>query len=152
MNLETKFWLAGLLEGEGSFCKPAPSSKGAPFISLQMTDEDVVAKVSQIFGVKYHQTKKKKQHHKQCFIVVKTGFEAIEIMKEIKPLMSQRRQQQIENAINSSTVQKRKIVSQKNIEEIYKLAKAGLKQTQIASKMKFRRETINRILNKKYGD
>lgn len=47
-------WLAGLLEGEGSFMKPSPSSPNCPIISLQMTDEDIVKRVSLLFNCKYH--------------------------------------------------------------------------------------------------
>jgi hypothetical protein len=39
-------WLAGLLEGEGSFLKGPPSAPRHPILALQMTDEDVVARVA----------------------------------------------------------------------------------------------------------
>ncbi len=46
-------WLAGLLEGEGSFLKPPPSAPNTPRITLQMTDEDVVQRVQEIFDLTY---------------------------------------------------------------------------------------------------
>ena len=39
-------WLAGLLEGEGSFLKAPPSDPNCPRISLEMTDKDVVERAA----------------------------------------------------------------------------------------------------------
>lgn len=47
-----RYWLAGLLEGEGSFLKGPPSAPRYPVLSLQMTDEDVVARVAAMLGRK----------------------------------------------------------------------------------------------------
>ena len=96
-----KYWLAGLLEGEGSFVKGSPSNPSQSAISLQMTDEDIISKVSNIFGVKYHKCKKQKSHHKHSYALHKRGSGAVEIMKELLPLMGKRRQEQIHDAITS---------------------------------------------------
>jgi hypothetical protein len=45
----TLAWLAGLLEGEGSFSRGLPSNPTKPIISLHMVDEDVVARVAAIW-------------------------------------------------------------------------------------------------------
>ena len=45
----TLFWLAGILEGEGSFLARPPSSPNSPAIRLPMTDVDVVERVAAIF-------------------------------------------------------------------------------------------------------
>ena len=39
-------WLAGLLEGEGTFLRPVPSAPRAPLIRLAMTDHDVVRRAA----------------------------------------------------------------------------------------------------------
>jgi hypothetical protein len=44
------FWLAGLLEAEGSFVAAPPSDPKRPRISLAMTDADIVERVSRLFG------------------------------------------------------------------------------------------------------
>lgn len=45
-------WLAGLLEGEGSFITlQLPDGRERPIISLQMTDQDVVERAAQIVGI-----------------------------------------------------------------------------------------------------
>jgi hypothetical protein len=48
-------WLAGLLEGEGTFLKASPSRPNSPTVSLEMTDEDVVARVAHLLGNKKYQ-------------------------------------------------------------------------------------------------
>ena len=45
--------LDSLLEGEGSFMPGPPSYSNSPIIAVQMTDEDVVVRVAQAFGVTY---------------------------------------------------------------------------------------------------
>ena len=45
------YWLAGILEGEGSFMKGVPSNPNSPRIAIQMTDKDVLEKVAAIFKV-----------------------------------------------------------------------------------------------------
>jgi hypothetical protein len=47
-------WLAGLLEGEGSFMVGPPSSPGLPVIAVNMTDNDVMARIGRIFERKVH--------------------------------------------------------------------------------------------------
>lgn len=101
---ENLFWLAGLLEGEGSFCSGPPSNPNCPFISVQMTDEDIIEKVSLIFGVKYSSSKPRKAHHKVTYRTTLKGKRAIELMKVLKPFMGIRRQSQIDNAINSNRI------------------------------------------------
>jgi hypothetical protein len=48
------YWLAGLLEGEGSFLPGPPSAPNSLRIALMMTDADVVARVAALWGVAYH--------------------------------------------------------------------------------------------------
>ena len=47
------YWLAGLLEGEGSFMRGPPSRPNMPAIAIQMTDEDVIQRVAQLWAVCY---------------------------------------------------------------------------------------------------
>lgn len=44
------YWLAGLLEGEGSFMKGPPSSPGLPVIRMVMIDRDVVERAASMLG------------------------------------------------------------------------------------------------------
>jgi hypothetical protein len=100
MDAQDLCWLAGLLEGEGSFRKPPPCEAKYPRITLQMTDLDVVQRVTALFGINYIcKNKAKKEHWKDSYTIVLKGKRAIRIMNELYPLMGERRKQRIENAI-----------------------------------------------------
>ncbi|GAA4578457.1 hypothetical protein GCM10023176_54420 [Micromonospora coerulea] len=43
-------WLAGILEGEGTFSAPSPGSPGRPRVLVRMTDQDIIARVAQMWG------------------------------------------------------------------------------------------------------
>jgi len=53
MDEQDLYWLAGLLEGEGSFLKPAPCEPKHPRVALCMTDFDIVMRAANLFGVNY---------------------------------------------------------------------------------------------------
>lgn len=110
---ETDFyWLVGLLEGEGSFMKGSPSSPNMVKISLQMTDEDVIKRVSCLFGRKYHKIYAKNTKHKDSYSVCITGTKALELMKLMQSHMSLRRKEQIQKALDSyDPLYKNKIVA-----------------------------------------
>ena len=66
-------WLAGLLEGEGSFQLDNRSAKRyqkstvllSPILKISMTDKDVIKKVANMLGKKHFQAKKKLQVKKR---------------------------------------------------------------------------------------
>ena len=70
-------WLAGLLEGEGSFKVDArsatrykvSSSPPSPFIKIQMVDEDVIKKVATMVNKKMFSPKRKTVKNKQTYQV-----------------------------------------------------------------------------------
>ena len=94
------YWLAGLLEGEGSFQAPTERCH-YPTIALAMTDEDVVARACKMMGEqKYHRSERGKDRGwKPCFTFRIRGMPAIIWMKKLKPMMGERRQSQIDTAI-----------------------------------------------------
>lgn len=98
-------WLAGLLEGEGSFCKGPPSAPNRPRIALQMTDEDVVRRAAYLMVIGYvcESQNKRRPDWKPTFRVMLRGRTAVALMKQLRPLMGARRQQQIDVAIASYT-------------------------------------------------
>ena len=55
-QLSMFYWIIGLLEGEGCFQKPTPSSPNQIRIILSMTDEDVVAQAAAFFKKSYQQS------------------------------------------------------------------------------------------------
>ena len=91
-------WLAGVLEGEGSFMqfKRAP---GVPIISLGMTDEDVVAHAAKLMGVSYHVGSILPSGKKRYQLMIKGRPRAGRIMGTLYSLMGERRQGQIDAAL-----------------------------------------------------
>ncbi|MFN8372332.1 MAG: hypothetical protein U0694_05570 [Anaerolineae bacterium] len=92
-------WLAGLLEGEGSFLAPPPSSPNTPAITISMTDEDIIRRVSAIFGTKHHQVSARREGAKTPYTAHLRGKPAIDLMRLLYPLLGKRRQTQIDRVL-----------------------------------------------------
>ncbi len=149
MNSTTKHWLAGLLEGEGSFMAGPPSKPNLPIITVNMTDKDVIEKVAELFETKVCFLKRREQKWKDNYSARVKGKKAVEMMKALKPLMGERRQQQIEKALASYNIQQRKL-TEKEVISIRQLCSEGeMTQKQIAKKFQLRRETVNKIHRRK---
>ena len=99
MDRNTFFWLVGILEGEGSFIKPIPSRPNDPAIQIEMTDEDIISKVSKLFKKKYCKIAPRKEHYKSSYRAESRGKKAVKLMKELYPHMGERRKSQIKEAI-----------------------------------------------------
>lgn len=94
-------WLAGLLEGEGSFMRGPPSKSNLPRIAIAMTDLDVIVKVANLFGAKVFRGRPALAKNKLIYSCGLQGSKAVLLMKLLKSLMSTRRQAQIEKALAS---------------------------------------------------
>ena len=46
MELHPLYWLAGILEGEGTFMRGTPSSPNSPIARICMTDRDTVTRAA----------------------------------------------------------------------------------------------------------
>lgn len=90
-------WLAGLLEGEGCFTTKGQVRryKGiiyqykTPAIQLNMTDEDVVARVASLWHVQYR--KQRNGTRRSSFQIRVTGERARTLMRQLCPMMGLRR-------------------------------------------------------------
>lgn len=95
-------WLAGLLEGEGSFM--LASSKKAdrryfyPRIVVNMTDLDVMERAAHLLGCKL-QALPLMPGRKQAYRAQRWGSAAAKLMLELRPLMGERRRRQIDRAL-----------------------------------------------------
>ena len=90
-------WLAGLLEGEGSFF--TASHKRQPKLALGMTDEDVVRRASLLMGG-VAICKTKPQHpNKPQYKLVLAGGRAVGVMMTIYSFMGARRKAAIQQVI-----------------------------------------------------
>jgi hypothetical protein len=151
---EEFYWLVGLLEGEGSFMKPPPSSPNAPRISINMTDEDVIARVAVIFKRKYQFIKSRNINHKDSYRVTLSGKRAIEFMIACRHIMSKRRQRQIDEALSKydgslrsvKDFEQRKLTLEDEREALCRIAK-GESLRSVAKSFGVCHETIRRYRN-----
>ena len=94
------YWLAGLLEGEGTFQKGPPSDRTCAILRLAMTDEDVVAHAARLFDrAVVRWDRRSKPLNKRVFITTTKGAAALALMERLLPVMGRRRQQQIETVL-----------------------------------------------------
>lgn len=150
---KTLYWLAGLLEAEGSFIAPPPSEPNNPRISVAMTDEDVIARIAKIFGVKYHIWHPKNENHKTAYLAKLRGRRAVDLMQELYPLMSHRRQKQIDLALTNHVYRPdgkgenhgNSKLNDEKIREIKYLLAMGEKQHVIAQKFNISERAISDI-------
>lgn len=81
-------WLAGLLEGEGTFV-----SKRRPHIAVAMTDQDVVQRLLDWTGLgRIHSVGRQKDHHKPAWIwTVRRRAHIQHLVRLVRPWLGERR-------------------------------------------------------------
>ena len=94
-----RYWLAGLLEGEGTFGAGPSSKPRSPVIAVVMTDRDVIERVGRMWDRAVTTVKPRKVHHKVAFATRIRGAPAASWMLGIRPLLGTRRQAQIDKAL-----------------------------------------------------
>ncbi len=129
-------------------CSP-PSGPSSSIISINMTDEDIIARVASIFGVSYCFVKARKSHHKHSYSTRLQGKRAIELMIKLHPLMGVRRKLQIDIAIESHHLHKKILLTEQNADFIYDSASRGETHVNIAKKIGVERSTITKFLKRK---
>lgn len=152
MKEQDLHWLSGILEGEGSFIAGNPQRPARICISMQTTDEDIIQRVASLLESKYwicsEKRRKENPHWKIVYGTSKTGLKALCLMRLLKPLMGQRRQQQIHRAEESFEKNKKtgRYMTKELVLQIIEENKQGTEtQGNIAKKYGLRRETINKI-------
>lgn len=107
-------WFVGLYEGEGSFGHRTVRKKYKDkiyenkgiYLTIKMTDEDVIERAAKFLGVTYHITDKKqteKYNRKTIYRVRKMGGlkgELYDLTQKMLPHLSKRRQEQIKEHLN----------------------------------------------------
>ena len=97
-------WLAGWLEGEGSFLAPPPSDRRRARVSAVARDLDVVARVARILGVSpivQRDPRGRARGWSPLYRVLCRGSRAVELMTAIEGMMGERRRAQIRRALNA---------------------------------------------------
>lgn len=96
--MENVQWVAGLLEGEGSFFTQTNSA--SPRVACSMTDLDVLEKLRMSVGRgSIHPITKRQSHWKDAWIFTARGRDAEAIMDAIYPYMGKRRQAKISEVL-----------------------------------------------------
>ena len=147
MEEKTLYWLAGLLEGEGSFLCGPPSNPHCPIVACSMTDEDVILRLANLWGVTYGRVGEKRsvaRGWKTAWAVRLHGQRAVDLMKAIRPLMSRRRQGQIDKAISSHRPKGfvRRKISDEQAREIVKRFREGDSAQGLAAEFGITRCTV----------
>jgi transcriptional regulator with XRE-family HTH domain len=95
-------WLAGWLEGEGSFVAPPPSDPSRPRISGETCDADVAGEVGRLLEVTplfRHGKRERSKGWSPSWKLLRRGRSAVQLMEALYPLMGSRRRSQIESAL-----------------------------------------------------
>lgn len=155
MNELELYWLAGMIEGEGSFIAAPPSAPNQPRISFSTTDKDIAEKVASLFGVKYIRSWKPKKgqrgygKYKESLGVCVKGRPAVILMNKLKPLMGERRRKQIEKALSSYDPfyinKARSKLNETQVQEIYQRAYNNEPHKNIADDFQIDRSTVSGI-------
>jgi hypothetical protein len=97
--LDVFSWFVGLAEGEASFLRPSPSKPREPKLDIEMTDEPVIRKVAALLGVAYRKRDRHRENVRMTYHVRLAGKRAVSLMWRMKPHLSERRQAQVDRAV-----------------------------------------------------
>lgn len=97
-------WLAGILEGEGSFMMSRNHVSGKiylyPKITVCMTDRDIIQRVADLFEVGVYQVPTS-ETKKQAYRANISGTRAAYLMAQLQPIMGIRRAAKIEEILTA---------------------------------------------------
>ena len=98
INIKDIYWVAALLEGEGSFGWNLNSkrneNRGVPVIQVSMSDRDVIDRVATLFCASIHIVNRKDRKNTMYHCSI-WGRKAIGWMMTVYPIMGRRRQKRI---------------------------------------------------------
>jgi hypothetical protein len=95
-------WLAGLLEGEGTFDVTYSDWRGYPRISVNMCSNDVIERAAQILGAAgIHPRAPGDPKWSPTYVTSITGTQAAHWMQRLRPMMGERRRAAIDAALDA---------------------------------------------------
>lgn len=94
-----RYWLAGLLEGEGTFMAGPPSRPRQPVVALVMTDLDVVQRTARLWDRAVVVVRPRSARHKVAYATRVRGAAADAWMRGLYPLLGARRRKQVDAAL-----------------------------------------------------
>lgn len=112
-------WIAGLLEGEGTF----GYHSGHLRVTCEMTDEDVIERLAKIIGSSVWESKQRNVNWKPTWRCSVSGERAKQLMLDIYPMMGSRRQGKIDEVVHlwdSRTTNRKKRYNSEDISNAFK--------------------------------
>lgn len=96
MELKKLWWLAAMLEGEGSFM---PKTGGTVRVQFASTDLDIANRVHRLMGGTVRAEQPTGLSKKILYRVVVSGFKARRLMRRVWPIMGYRRRARIDDCL-----------------------------------------------------
>jgi hypothetical protein len=98
--IEKLTWLAGVLEGHGSYFQPPYKyPNNVPKIVIILTDREVIDEVAEMFGVSVYTLPRQPDWRKDRYRVMFSGEAAVEWMNALYPHLKSRKRYQIDKAL-----------------------------------------------------
>ena len=101
MEFLPHYWLAGILEGEGTFMSGPPSEPNSPIARICMTDRDVVARAALLLGRAVTPVPARQADYKPPYLAQVKGHDAVGLMRAVRPVLGPDRQNQVDRALKS---------------------------------------------------
>jgi hypothetical protein len=138
------YWLVGIVEGEGTF-----SNGASPHITVKMADEDIIRRVARLFEAPYHKVLPARQGWKPQYATSACGIKAIRWLQKLQPYMGNRRQEQIQRALNDFQFRLQQSKKQSDITQKIKAeySAGGVSQAVLGNKYGYSQPHISRVLN-----
>jgi hypothetical protein len=135
------YWVAGLLEGEGSFLIKTDSSSLK--VQCAMSDFDVLQHLQSLCNGNLSAAgTKAKAHYKQIWTWSLNGEPAQRLMHDVYPLMGQRRQEQILDSLVKHAIRREQVILSRECKTVWYTE---------AAKAYLRHEGSYRMIEAKYG-
>jgi hypothetical protein len=128
------YWLAGLLEGEGTFLAGPPSAPRSPAVQLSMVDRDIVERAGALLGRAVTVVPSRREGWKTAYCVRVRGARAVLWMQRLRPLMGTRRQTQIDRAVASFGPDPRRLLDDESAAEALERLATGESVRQVAER------------------
>ncbi len=127
-------WLAGLLEGEGTFLAGPPSAPRSPVIQFWMTDRDVVERAAAMLDSAVTIVRPRRANWKTAYAVRVSGSPAVVWMRRLRRLMGTRRRAQIDRAVASYGPDPRRVLDDVRAMDALRRLAAGETVKQVAER------------------
>ena len=127
-------WLAGLLEGEGSFMTGPPTSPHLPAIQISMIDRDIIERVGRLIGGTAATIRPRKAHWQVSYAVRVRGARAVAWMHALRPLLGERRTAQVDRALASYVCRSNRVLDDSKAQGALDLLAEGLPVRDVAAR------------------